>query len=186
MGEVERVVSDLMQVLEAREREAIDLVNTMHRLQDYLERESKNIVLGGLDRLLTAVREEAARITRGTVVVLISPEGTVTVNNTYSDDGSDSYLKRLKSQGFYIRTLSGFSYLIQLLKSQVAEGNLIPVIEFLKANAKIQTPFVYSGTPPLSAAGQPPKPSTSSPWKLSDFLTAPFPHPPFPRLLFKD
>lgn len=186
MVEIKRLVSRLVQLLEARQKEATDLVDTMHQLQSYLDEESKNIIQGGLDRLLTAIRVEAARITTGSVVVLISPEGRATVDKTYSDANSDPYLKRLKSQGFNILTLPGFSYFIQTLKSKVAEGNLIPIITFLRANSRIKTPPVYPGVSPPPTVGQPREPANSSRWELSDFLPAPFPHPPLPRGLFKD
>ena len=185
MDAVKRVFSNLMQVLETGQKETIDLVDTMHQLQSYLDVESKNIIQGSLDRLLTTVRIEAAEITGGSVVVLISPEGKATVDKTYSDENSDPWLTRLKSQGFYVLTLPRFSSFIQSLKSEVAEGNLIPIIELLRANAKIER-FVYSGPSPVSAVEQPREPSTLSRWKPSDFLPAPFPHPPLPRGLFKD
>jgi hypothetical protein len=186
MNGVKHVVSNLVRMLEARQKEATDPVDTMHQLQSYLDGESQNIIQGGLDRLLSTVRTEAAKVTRGTAVVLISPEGRATVDKMYSDESSDPYLRRLKSQGFYILTLPGFSYFIHSLKSKVAEGNLIPVIEFLRANARIKMPLVYPGVSPAPTAEQPREPSTSSRWKLSDFLPAPFPRPPLPRGLFKD
>ena len=186
MGEVKRVVSNLVQMLDAGQKEATGLVDTMHQLQGYLDGESKNIIQGGLDRLLTAIRIEATKITRGSVVVLISPEGRATVDRTYSDENSDYYLRRLKSQGFYILTLPGFSYFIQSLKSKVAEGNLIPIIAFLRANAKIEMPLVYQDISLVPTVEQPRQSSTSSRWKPTDFLPAPFPHPPLPRGLFKD
>ena len=186
MDGIKCVVSNLVQMLEARQKEATDLVDTMHQLQNYLDGESKNIVQGSLDRLLSTVRIEAAKITGGSVVVLISPEGRATVDKTYSDENSDSYLRRLKSQGFYILTLPEFSYFIQSLKSKVAEGNLIPIIAFLRANTKIEMPLVYQDLSPAPTVEQPREPSTSSQWKPSDFLPAPFPHPPLPRGLFKD
>jgi len=136
MDDVKRVVSNLVQMLEAGQKEAIDLVDTMHQLQSYLDGGSKNIIQGGLDRLLSTVRIEAAKITRGSVVVLISPEGRVTVDKTYSDENSDHWLTRLKSEGFQVMTLDVFSSLIQTLKSEVAEGNLIPIIEFLRGKCR--------------------------------------------------
>ncbi|TRZ50567.1 MAG: hypothetical protein D4S01_06445, partial [Dehalococcoidia bacterium] len=104
----------------------------------------------------------------------------------YSDENSDPYLRRLKSQGFYILTLPGLSDFIQTLRSKVAEGDLIPIIEFLRANARPEMPLGYSGVSPARTAGQPGKPANSSRWKLTDFLPAPFPRPPLPRGLFKD
>ncbi len=180
MGEVKRVVSNLVQMLEASRKEAESLVGVMHELQSYLEEESKTIIQGSLDRLLSRIRAEAAKITRGLVVLLVAPEGMVTVDKTYSDENSDPYLRRLKSQDFHILKLPGFSHFIQSLKSQVAEGNLIPAIEFLRANAK--SPSVYSPIPAIRESGQ----HASSEWKASDFLPALPPHPPLPRGLFKD
>ncbi len=139
MGRVKDVVSNLVQMLEASRKEAESSVDSMRRLQSYLEEEPKTIIQGSLDRLLTTIRVEAANrsggeITRWTVVVLVSPEGRVSVDETYSDENSDPYLVRLKSQGFRIMTLDGFSYFIQSLKSEVAEGNYLPAIEFLREN----------------------------------------------------
>jgi hypothetical protein len=186
MEGVKHIVSSLVKMLEAGQKRAIDLAGTMHQLQSYLDGESKNIIQGGLDRLLSTVRIKAARITTGSVVVLISPEGRVTVDKTYSDANSDPYLRRLKSQGFNILTLPEFSYFIQSLKSRAAEGNLVPIIEFLRANAEIKMPRGNQGISPAATVEQPRGPSTSSLWKPSDFLPAPFPHPPLPRGLFKD
>lgn len=191
MDEVKHIVSNLVQMLEASQKEATNLVDTMHQLQSYLGGESKNIIQGGLDRLLTAIRAEATKLTGGMisrwqVVVLISPKGRVTVGETYSDENSDHWLIRLKSEGFYVMTLDVFSSLIQTLKSKVAEGNLIPIIAFLRANAKIEMPLVYQDVSPVPTVEQPRQPSTSSRWKPTDFLPAPFPHPPLPRGLFKD
>jgi hypothetical protein len=186
MDEVKRVVSNLEQVLEVVQREAIDLVDTMHQLQRYLDDESQNIILGGVYRLLSEVRMEAASITGGTVLVLISPEGKITVNYTYSDRDSDSYLRRLKSQGYHILTLPEFSNFMYSLESIVAAGNLIPVIEFLKANVEVEMPHMYQDVNPDSTAWLPHAPSAPSPWRPSDFLPALFPRPPLPRGLFKD
>ena len=136
MDDVKRVVSNLVQMLEARQKEATNLVDTMHQLQSYLEGESKNIIQGGLDRLLTTIRAEATKLTGGRisrwpVVVLISPEGRVTVKEIYGDENSDPRVMRLKSGGFQVMTLNIFSSFIQSLKSEVAEGNLIPIQELL-------------------------------------------------------
>jgi len=159
----------------------------MHRLQSYLEEEPKTIILGSLDRLLTTIRAESAKITGGkitrwSVVVLISPEGRSSVGETY-DVNSDSWLERLKSQGFSILTLEQFRSFVQSLKSEVAEGDLIPVIEFLRANTKFASPPVYSPAPARESYGEP---SAPLPWKPSDFLPGLPPHPPLPRGLFKD
>jgi len=185
MGEVKHVVSDLVQALDRGQKEAKGLADTMHQLQNYLMEESKTIIEAGLDRLLSRVRMEVDKLIGGSARVLVSPEGRVTVGYTYSDEDSDSRLKRLKSQDFSILRPDGFSSLIQSLKSEVAEGNWMPVIEFLRANAKFKAAPAYSPAPALR--GSPPRePSTSSEWKLSDFLPALPPHPPLPRGLFKD
>ena len=158
----------------------------MHRLQSYLEEEPKTIILGSLDRLLTTIRAESAKITGGkitrwSVVVLVSPEGRSSVGETY-DVNSDSWLERLKSQGFSILTLEQFRSFVQSLKSEVAEGDLIPVIEFLRANTKFERLAAYS----LALREAHSEPSTLSRWKPSDFLPGLPPHPPLPRGLFKD
>jgi len=186
MGEVKGVTSNLMQMLKARQKEAKSLVGTMHELQSCLDGESKSIIQGGLDRLLDRIRVEAAKIsggeiTRWSVVVLVSPEGMVTVRETY-DVNSDSWLERLKSQGFSILSLEQFGRFIRSLQLEVAEGDYMPAIEFLRANTKFGVPPAYSPAPAIKES----LPSTPSGWKLSDFLPAPPPHPPLPRGLFKD
>ena len=182
MGEVKRVVSNLVQVLEVWQKEAESIVDTMPQLQSYLEEESNTITCGSLDRLISAVKMEAARRTIRSVVVLVSPEERISVGEAYGM-GSDSWLERLKSQGFTILTLEQFGFFVQSLKSFVAEGNLIPVIEFLRVNANFGSAPVYSPASKLREHGEP---STPSRWKPSDFLPAGPPHPPFPRGLFKD
>ncbi|NQT47826.1 MAG: hypothetical protein HQ578_02490 [Chloroflexi bacterium] len=182
MGKVGRVVSSLMQILETEQKEAKNQVGIMHWLHGYLEEESNNIICGSLDRILSAVKMEAARRTIRSVVVLVSPEERISVGEAYGM-GSDSWLERLKSQGFTILTLEQFRTFVQSLKSFVAEGNLILVIEFLRANTKFGSAPVYSPASKLRERGEP---STPSRWKPSDFLPAGPPHPPFPRGLFKD
>ncbi len=112
MGAVKDKVRDLVQMLDSGVEEAKSLVDTMHKLQIYLDAESKTIIEASLDRLLNRIRAEAAKITRGSIVVLVSPEDRVTVDWTYSDEDSDPYLKRLKSQDFSILRLASFSYFI--------------------------------------------------------------------------
>ncbi len=186
MCEVKGVVSNLVQMLDRESKEAENSVDTMHRLQSYLEEKPKSIIQESLDRLLTTIKAEAAKITGELVVVLVSPEGRVSVNGvTYFDENSDPRLMRLKSQGFRVMRLDRFSYLIDSLKSEVMEGNLIPIIEFLRANTKFEWHPVYSPEPAIRE-GQHSEPSPSSGWKPSDFLPALPPHPPLPRGLFKD
>ena len=185
MDEVKCVVSNLVQMLDREQKEAKSLVGIMDELQSYIEEESNTIICEGLDRLLNTIRAEAAKIIRGSVVVLISPVGRVTVGTTYSDENSDPWLRRLKSQGFFIFTLEQFRSFVQSLKSEAAEGNLIPVIELLRANTEFGPAPAYSPAPAMreSAQGEPSAPSR---WKPSDFLPALPPHPPLPRGLFKD
>ena len=198
MAKVRDVVSNLVQMLEAEQEEAADLVDTMDQLQSYLDGESKNIIEGSLDRLMSRINADAAEITRGTVVVLVSPQARVTVKMTRTDKEIDPYLRRLKSQHFQVLTLSELSHFIQSAKTQVAEGNLIPVIRFLMANRRPGPTRLYSPAPTLKA-DSPLEPSSlpivkesptreiSSPrWNLSDFLPAPFPRPPLPRGLSKN
>jgi len=182
MGEVKDMVSNLVQMLDRGQKEAGRLVDTMDQLQSYLVGKPKSIIRESLDRLLSRIRAEAAKITRGSVFVLVSSEGRVSVRETY-DINSDFWLERLKSQGFSILTLEQFRAFIQSLKSEVAGGNLIPIIEFLRANTEFGSAPAYSPTPSLRENyGEP----SSSEWKLSDFLPALPPHPPLPRGLFKD
>jgi len=188
MGEVKRVVSNLVEMLDRGQKEAGSLIDPMHRLQSYLEEEPKNILQASLDRLLGTINADAAKITGGKItrwsaVVLVSPEGEVSVRETY-DINSDSWLERLKAKGFSILTLEQFRAFIQSFKSEVAEGNLILVIEFLRANAKFGSAPAYSPAPALRESQR--ELSTSSEWKPSDFLPALPPHPPLPRGLFKD
>ena len=183
MGEVKRVVSNLVQMLDRDQKEAKSLAGIVDELQSYLEEESKTIIQESLDGLLSRIRAEAAKIISGSGVVLVSPEGRTSVKETYNIH-SDFWLKRLKSQGFSILTLEQFRAFVQSLKSEVAGGNLIAVIEFLRANTKFEWPSVYSPAPALTES-QPREPSSSE-WKLSDFLPALPPHPPLPRGLFKD
>ncbi|MBA7633441.1 hypothetical protein ES703_41007 [subsurface metagenome] len=184
MSEVKRVASNLVQMLDRGQKEAESLVDTMDQLQSYLDEESRNIIQESLDRLLSRIRAEAAKTISGSGVVLVSPEGMASVEENYNIH-SDFWLERLKSKGFSILTLEQFGSFVQSLKSEVAEGNLIPVIEFLRANAKFEWPSAYSPAPALreSEHGES---SASSEWKLSDFLPALPPHPPLPRGLFKD
>ncbi|MDO9579491.1 MAG: hypothetical protein Q7J06_02830 [Bacteroidales bacterium] len=184
MGKAKDVVSNLAQMLDSGVEEAKSLVETMHRLQDCLEEKTKSIIQESLDRLLSRVRMEADNLIGGSARVLISPEERVTVRITYSDE--DPWLKRLKAQDFYILTLGGFSHFIKSLKSEVAEGNWVLAIEFLRANAKIEKPFTYPSASPAREVEQLREVSTSSGWKPSDFLPAPPPRPPLPRGLFKD
>ncbi len=138
MAKVRDVVSNLVQILEMRRGEAERRVEVMHEMQTYLVEESRALLEESLDRLQSRISTDAADITRGTVVVLMSPEGTVTAKAIYGDENSNPWLTRLKSEGFHVMTLHEFLSLIQSLKSKVAERNSIPiVIEFLKANAKI-------------------------------------------------
>jgi len=184
MGEVERVVSNLVQMLDRGQKEAESLVDTMHQLQTCLMEETNTLISESLDRLLSRVRMEVDNLIGGSARVLISPEGRVTVGTTYSDEGSDSWLKRLKAQDFCILRPDGFSAFIKSLKSEVAEGNWMPVIEFLRENTEFGLAPVYSPAPALR--GSPPREPSSSEWKPSDFLPVLPPHPPLPRGLFKD
>ncbi len=187
MGAVKDKVRDLVQMLDSGVEEAKSLVDTMHKLQIYLDAESKTIIEASLDRLLNRIRAEAAKITRGSIVVLVSPEDRVTVDWTYSDEDSDPYLKRLKSQDFSILRLASFSYFIESLKSEVAEGNCVPAIHFLRANTQFESTSVYLPSPAVRKAEQPPEPSPSSKSKISDWLPLPpWEGPPLPRRLFKD
>jgi len=184
MGEVKYAVSNLVQMLDRGQKEAESIADTMHQLQTCLMEESKTIIEASLDRLLRRVRMEVDNLIGGSARVLISPEGRVSVGNTYSDEDSDSWLKRLKSQDFSILRLGSFSSFIKSLKFEVAAGNWVPIIEFLRANAKFEAAPAYSPAPALRES--PPREPSSSGWKLSDFLPAGPPYPPLPRGLFKD
>ncbi len=183
MGEVKHVVSNLVQMLDRGQKEAKSLAGIIDELQSYLEEESKTIIEESLDRLLSRIGAEAAKTISGAGVVLVSPEVRISVKENYNIH-SDSWLARLKSPGFFILTLEQFGSFVQSLKSEVADGNLIPIIEFLRANTEFEWPSVYSPAPALRESER--EPSASSEWKLSDFLPALPPHPPLPRGLFKD
>ena len=184
MSEVKGVVSNLVQTLDRGQKEAESLAGIIDELQNYLDEKPKTIIQESLDRLLTTIMAEAAKIISGAGVVLVSPEGRVSVRETYNLN-SDFWLERLKSQGFSILTLEQFRSFVQSLKSEVAAGNLIPVIDLLRANTEFELAPAYSPAPALTES-QPREVSTSSEWKLSDFLPALPPHPPLPRGLFKD
>ena len=183
MGEVKRVVSNLVEMLDRGQKEAKSLAGIIDELQSYLEEESKTIIEESLDQLLSRIGAEAAKIISGSGLVLVSPEGRTSVKENYNIH-SDFWLERLKSQGFSILTLEQFRAFVQSLKSEVADGNLILVIEFLRANAKFGSAPAYSPAPVLTESQR--ELSTSSEWKPSDFLPALPPHPPLPRGLFKD
>ena len=183
MGKVKDVVSNTVRMLEVWQKEAESLVDTIGQLQSYLEEEPRTIIEESLDRLLSRIRAEAAKIISGPGVVLVSPEGMISVEENYNTY-SDFWLERLKSKGFSILTLERFGSFVQSLKAEAAEGNLIPIIEFLRANTEFEWPSVYSPAPALRETQ--PRESSSSEWKPSDFLPALPPHPPLPRGLFKD
>lgn len=111
MGAVEDKIRDLMKMLDSSEEEAKNLVDIMHQLQSHLEETPKTILQESLDRLLSIIKIEAAKRSRKSVVVLVSPESRVSVDVSYSDDYSDFYLSRLKSEGFFILSLSQFYYI---------------------------------------------------------------------------
>ena len=183
MGKVKDVASSTVQMLGVWQKQAESLVNTIDQLQIYLDEEPRTVIQESLDRLLSRIRAEAAKIISVAGAVLVSPKGRISVEETYNIH-SDFWLERLKSKGFSILTLEQFRSFVQSLKSEVAEGNLIPVIEFLRANTEFEWPSVYS--PALALTESQHEPSASSEWKLSDFLPALPPHPPLPRGLFRD
>lgn len=178
MDEVKRVVSDLVHILDAEQQEAQSLARIADQLQSCLKEKAESIVHESLDRLLTEIRAEAVGTT-GNAVVLISADGRCSVGQSY-DINSDSWLKRLRSQGFRTMRPDVFLSFVDSLKSEVAQGNVTRAIEFLKANAKVDS---YLGHSPPPSFGKT-QPSTPSEWKLSDFLPASPPYPPLPRGLF--
>ena len=198
MGKVNDVVSNLVQMLEARRKEKESQVEIMDETQTYLVEKSKTVVERSLDRLVSRISADAAAITRGTAVVVVSHEGRVTVKETRTDKENDPYLRRLKSEHFQVLTLSEFTHTIESVKDQVAKANLTPVIRFLMSNTRPRPTRVNSPTP-IPKAGSSVEPSSlaivkESPtreatllkWNLSDFLPVWFPHPPVPKGLFKD
>lgn len=176
MNDVKRAASDLISMLETARRELINLADTMHQLHDFLDSGSKKIVQDGLEELFARVDTEVLRkITPGVYTltfVLISPEGRISTTEIDGDVNSDPTLMRMKSEGCSVLSFMEFSSFIQSLKSRVSQGHLIPVIEFLRVNAE-------TDTTPFS------EPIGFFRLKPSDFLPAPFPHPPLPRFLFK-
>lgn len=184
MDKVKDVVSNTVQMLDREQKDAGSLADIIDKLQNYLVEEPRTVIQESLDQLLSRIRAEATKIISGAGVVLVSPEGKVNVREPYNIH-SDSWLARLKSQGFFILTLEQFGSFMQSLKSEVADGDLIPIIEFLRANTEFEWPSLYSPAPALRES-QHGESSTSSGWKLSDFLPALPPHPPLPRGLFKD
>lgn len=192
MAELERIITDLRGRLERCQKEVENQASSMQQLQACLKEQLKAVIHGDLEQLLGRVREKVVRITERNIidlsaVVLISPEGRVTVEDVYGDPNADFRLKRLKSQGFSVTTLTGFSSLIQSLEGNAVVGkNWIPIMEFLRANTQPPPPPEYwlqSTAPKIPEPSQAP---ASSKWKLSDFLPAKFPNPPLPRGLFRD
>jgi len=182
MGAVKQAVSELVRMLNRRQKEAKRLPITLDRLEKYLTEKPKEIIHFSLFLLLTRIEGEAAKRTRS-VVVFISPELRVSVGETHNVN-SDSWLERLKSQGFTILTLEQFRSFIRSLQLEVSQGNYMPAIEFLRANAEFQRPSPYPA-PSARKAEEPRESSAPSEWKASDFLPALPPHPPLPRGLFK-
>jgi hypothetical protein len=197
MAELKDIVDKLVQTLATCRSRAESRLDIMGKMQTYLVQETKTVIVENLDRLATEIRTEAADITWGTVVVLISPETSITVEKTYTDKENDPDLKRLKSQGFYVLTLDEFSLVIERGKAAVAEGNLIPAIKFLMTNARPGTAQLYwmapapmaspplESPPPALPEESPPREPSSPRWTLTDFLPARFPRPPLPRRFFK-
>jgi hypothetical protein len=183
MGKVNDVVSNLVQMLETDLKETESRVEIMHDMQTYLVEESKTVVRDSLDRLMSRINADVAEITSGTAVVVVSPEGRVTVKETRTDREIDHYLIRLKSQHFKVLTLSEFTHIIESVKDQVAKGNLMLVIRFLGANARPRPTRVYSPGPILktSLSGEAPslpivkeslpREPASPQRNLSDFLS---------------
>jgi hypothetical protein len=198
MGKVNDVVSNLVQMLEARRKEKESQVEIMDEIQTYLGDRSKTVVEVGLNRLLNRINAEAVEITGGTPVVIVSLTGKATLKKTRTNKEIDSYLRRLQSQNFRVLTLPEFSHVIESFKSQVAKGNLIPVIRFLMANTRPRPTRIYSPAPvPKTSLPSEPSPlpiaeeslnrqTSPSKWNVSDFLPASFPNPPLPRGFFKD
>ena len=65
MGKVKDVVSNLVQMLDSGVEEAKSLVDTMHKLQSYLDAESKTIIEASLDRLLNRIRAGGGQDNQG-------------------------------------------------------------------------------------------------------------------------
>ena len=182
MGAVKDKVHNLVQMLDGGSKEAKSLVDTMHRLQSYLEEKTKSILQESLDRLLNTIRMEAAARTEDWVWVLISPGGRVSVAGSCWHKASDPRLKRLKSEGFLIVTVGEFMSCIEPLKSEVDQGRWLRALEFLRTNRDIERPLVVIPTRESEERHH----DDPSHWKPSDFLPAPPPHLPLPRGLFKD
>ncbi len=95
MGEVERVVSKFIEMLDESQKEAEGSVSIMNELDRYLEQESNAIIYGSLGRLLSAVEKEAAKRAGRKVVVLISPEHKISIVDIHGPVESDPYLRAL-------------------------------------------------------------------------------------------
>ena len=184
MGEVERVVSELIEMLDRSQKEAEVSASVMDQLDIFLEQESNAIIRDNLSRLLSKIEKEAAK-RAGRIVIVISPEDKIRIVETSGAVESDPYLMALKSRDFYVLTLSDFSSLIEALKSEVARPRRLSIIELLMANAEFVAPLLYLAAPPVGTAEKRHEKPNRSSWKLSDLLPAPPLHPPMPRGLFR-
>lgn len=185
MGAVKRKVSELMQVLDREQKEAKRLPVIMGKLEHCLKEKPMKIIDFNLFLLQFTIEAEAARMTLGLPVVLISPHLAISVVES-QDMESDFRLKRLKSEGFSILTLEQFQAFIKQLQSQVKLENYLAAIKFLKANARLWMTSTAS-VPSGGKAVEPRKrPVSQKRWKPTDFLPAPFPFRPFPKGLLTD
>lgn len=184
MGAVKRATSQLLRMLDRQQKEAKRLPVIIDKLEEYLKKKPKEIIDWSLFLLQYRIEAEAAKRTPRLPVIIVSPDSTVSLGDT-NDVASDSWLKRLRSEGFSVLTLEQFQSFIKSLQLQVKQEDYMPAINFLKANAKLQLALPF----PVSYAGKPEnphKPPVPSKWKPSDFGPAPFPLPPLPKGLFKD
>lgn len=184
MGALKRKVSQLTRLLDRGQKQANRLPVIMDKLEHYFKEKPKEIVDLSLFLLQYSIDCEAAKGAQRLAVVIISPDLAVNVNETRDMD-SDSWLQRLKSEGFAVLTLEQFRSLIRYLRLGLTQEKYMPAIKFLKANADFQT-TLSPMVPSVRKVKGHGKPSASSKWKLSDLLPAPPPHLPVPKAFFKE
>lgn len=171
MAPISDVVAELMAMLDGFQEEAKGLSGTIERLTNWFDLEPKRLITESLDAVLSKVRRDAPKEPFKPRLVLMSPEGRVRILSA----------GHAVPEGYLVLNIFQLS---RFLKSQVAKGNWMPAVGFIRANREIRGIPWYPTTRPRES-----KPAVSEQpgerWNLSDFLPAPPPYPPLPRGLFK-
>lgn len=175
MAALKDVVAELMALLDSLREEAKSVSGTIDRLTNWFDQEPKKLIVENLDLVLSKVKRDAPKEPFQPQLVLLSPKGRVSILRAH----------QAKPKGYLVLNIFDLSRFIESLKSQVAKGNWMPAVEFIKANRELPTLPIY----PVAQVEQSETAVTRRPnearWKLSDFLPMPPPYPPLPRGLFK-